>query len=104
MSLGRFPTTLFVTKATPFITNWETLFSLDLRSGNDVVFKTSSIKRKRACCVYIMDWTNGLQALGSDYYAGTVIKDEMLACHKQQTRSCFGTRTSVTKKLEVGNG
>lgn len=49
-----------------------------------------------------MDWTDGLNAVGSNYYAGIVANvDEVLECHKLQTRSCFGTRSSVTKKLEV---
>ena len=49
-----------------------------------------------------MDWTKGLSAVGCNYYAGMVANvDEILECHKLQTRSCFGTRSSVTKKLEV---
>ena len=47
-----------------------------------------------------MDWTKGLSAVGCNYYAGMVVNvDEILEFHKLQTRSCFGTRSSVTKKL-----
>ena len=49
-----------------------------------------------------MDWTKGLSAVGCNYYAGMVANvDEILEYHKLQTRSCFGTRLSVTKKLKV---
>ena len=49
-----------------------------------------------------MDWTKGLSAVGCNYYVGIVANvNEILECHKLQTRSCFGTCKVVCGK-EIG--
>jgi len=49
------------------------------------------------------EWSDGLVSNGPNYYTGFVTRlEETLEAHKQQTKSCFGTRSSVGKKLDVG--
>ena len=48
-------------------------------------------------------WSDGLAISGPNYYTGLVTNlEETLEADKQQTKSCFGTRSSVNKKLDVG--
>ena len=48
------------------------------------------------------NWSDGLAATGPNYYMGIVKNlDETLEAHKQETKCCFGTRSSVHKKLDV---
>ena len=43
-----------------------------------------------------------MAAAGPNYYTGIVTSlEETLEAHKQQTKCCFGTRSSVHKKIDV---
>lgn len=50
----------------------------------------------------MFQWSDGLAAAGPNYYTGVVANlEETLEAHKQQTECCFGTRSSVHKKIDV---